>query len=198
VRFLGLYYRSDAVANLRRSVGQADIRMRADLENLGTIWVSRNVPGAEWFAVSSELDMEGVSAALWTETAAALRRKHAFASKLREHIVVAALHDLRESGRQSAAVAGIGPSSMSSVRLLKLEKEMFEHFDYTVAHERGRTFEGLEDNEPEAQQNVSGPASDNLAGQEAEVTAESDGADEPQHSVRRRRGRLKADFLRKD
>lgn len=197
VRFLGLFYRSEDVARLRRSVGQGDIRMRADLENLGTIWVSKNVPGAEWFAVSSELDMEGVSAALWMEAAAALRRKHADVAKLREHVVLAALRDLREAGRHSAAAAGIGPSTMSSNQLLKREKELVQHFDYTIAGERGRSFEGLEDDALEALEGEGTQA----AGQVAEAAPDADGEDdggEPQRSVARRRGRLGSDFLRKD
>ncbi|MFU0504599.1 transposase [Pseudaminobacter sp. NGMCC 1.201702] len=202
VRFLGLYYRSTDVANLRKSIGQADIRMRADLENLGTIWVSRNIPGAEWFAVPCELDMEGVSAALWMEASAALRRKHASVAKLREHIVLAALRDIREAGRHSAAAAGIGPSTMSNDQLLKHEKELVQHFDYTVAGERGRAFEGLEGDAPEAQEaEGSSQAADDSADQAAKAAPgndEEDDGDEPQRPVARRRGRLGSNFLRRD
>lgn len=201
VLFLGLYYRSSDVANLRKAVGQADIRMRADLENLGTIWVSRNVPGAEWFAVPCELDMEGVSAALWMEASAALRRKHASVAKLREHIVLAALRDLRDAGRHSAGAAGIGPSTMSSDQLLKLEKELVQHFDYTVAGERGRAFEGLEDGAHQALEADDSQATDEATGQATEAAPdndEEDDGDEPQRPVAHRRGRLGSNFLRRD
>ncbi|MEO3998876.1 Mu transposase C-terminal domain-containing protein [Mesorhizobium sp. CAU 1732] len=199
VRFLGRYYRSSETAKLRKSIGQADVRMRADLEDLDMIWVSKNVPGAEWFAVPCEVDMKGVSAALWLEAMAALRRKHADVSKLREHVVHAALRDLRDAGRHSAAAAGIGPSAMSRTQLLKLEKELVEHFDYTVAGDRGRSFEGLEDDAIDALEAD--------AGQEAGVTGQSEEAareagdeddyDESQRPVARRRTRLGSDFLKK-
>lgn len=201
VRFLGLFYRSEEVARLRRSVGQADIRVRADLEDLGTIWVSKNVPGADWFAVPCELDMDGVSAALWMEAAAALRRKHADVAKLREHIMLAALRDLREAGRNSAAAAGIGPSLMSKSQLLALENELVRHFDYTVARERGRSFEGLEGGATGPLEGNDDQAADDAAGQEAEATpdiVDEHDRDEPKRPVARRRGRLGSDFLRKD
>lgn len=201
VRFLGLFYRSEEVARLRRSVGQADIRMRADLEDLGTIWVSKNVPDADWFAVPCELDMDGVSAALWMEAAAALRRKHADVAKLREHVVLAALRDLREAGRHSATTAGIGPSLMSKSQLLARENELVQHFDYTVARERGRSFEGLESDTSEALENAVGETAADVAAQVAEATpdaVEDHSDDEPQRPVARRRGRLGEDFLRKD
>jgi hypothetical protein len=196
VRFLGLFYRSSEVANLRKSVGQADVRIRADLENLGTIWVSRNHPGAEWFAVPCELDMEGVSAALWMESVAALRRRHADVSKLREHIVHVAIRDLRETGRHSAAVTGIGPSPMSSNQIRKLEEELVEHFGYAVAGERGRAFEDLEDAEPAPVAGDNHQVPDDVAGQEAED--KQDIGDETQRPVTRRRGRLGTNFLRKE
>jgi putative transposase len=200
VRFLGRYYRNDQVAKLRASVGQADIRMRADLEDLGMIWVSKNVPGAEWVAVPCEVDMKGVSAALWLDAAAALRRKHADVSKLREHIVHAALRDLRETGRHSAAAAGIGPSAMSSTQLLKLEKELFEHFDYTVAGARGHAFDGLEDGAAEQPESYDSQAAVDIAEHtEAPLDAGDEGeGGEPQRPVARRRGRLSSNFLRKD
>jgi putative transposase len=197
VRFLGLYYRSKAIAKLRHSVGQADIRIRADLENLGTIWVSLNKPGAEWIAVSCELDMEGVSAALWMEASAALRRKHADVSKLRDHIVHAALNDLREAGRHSAAEAGIGPSTMSSAELLKQEKKLFEHFDYTVATERGHTFDGLDGRAPKAVDSEPCQEADEAI-ESAPDAADEDNGDAQQIPVTRRRGRLGSDFLKKD
>lgn len=200
VRFLGLYYRSSDVANLRKSVGQADIRLRADLENLGTIWVATNAPGAHWYAVPCELDMEGVSAALWLEAAAALRRKHASAAKLRDHVVLAALGDLRQSGRHTAAAAGIGPSTMSTDQLLKHETQLVQHFDYTVAGERGRTLEGLAADAPETQGGDDNQAA-NAIGQlsEARPDAEdADDGDEQQPPVARRRGRLSPRFLKKD
>lgn len=196
VRFLGLFYRSSEVANLRKSVGQADVRIRADLENIGTIWVSRNLPGAEWFAVPCELDMEGVSAALWMESVAALRRRHADVSKLREHIVHDAIRDLRETGRHSAAMAGIGPSPMSSNQVRKLEEELVEHFGYAAAGERGRSFEDLEDAGHVPVASDDGQALDDIARQEAEDKP--DIGNEPQRPVTRRRGRLGTDFLRKE
>lgn len=201
VRFLGLYYRSKDVADLRRQIGQADIRMRADLQNLGRIWISKNAPGADWVAVPCELNMEGVSAALWMEASAALRRKHASVSKLREHIVLDALRDLREAGRHSAAAASIGPSTMSSNQLKQLEKELVAHFDYTVAGERGRSFEGLVDDVPEALEADVSHTSDDVTGHAAEAAQDAgdeDGGDEPQRPVARRRGRLGSNFLRKD
>jgi putative transposase len=196
VRFLGLYYRSEGVAKLRRSVGQADIRMRADLENLGTIWVARDRPGAEWLAVPCELDMEGVSAALWMEASSALRRRNADVSKLREHIVLAALYDLREAGRHSAAEAGIGPSAMTSDDLLRQEKKLFEHFGYAVATERGRTFDGFDSPAPKALHSEASEGTDNASEAVPDTNAEHPGNDPK--PVARRRGRLGSNFLRKD
>ncbi|MFB9985006.1 Mu transposase C-terminal domain-containing protein [Mesorhizobium kowhaii] len=193
VRFLGLYYRSEALSQLRRQVGQADIRMRADLENLGTIWVSKNVPGAEWFAVHCDMPMEGVSAALWEEAAAALRRKHADIAKLSDHIVQAALLDLRETGRHSASVAGIGPSTVSREEVLRREAEIERHFNYTTVRDRGQTFEDLDANDQQTD-NLP-PAADDS--QVPETLSEDEDADS--HApIARRRGRLKSDFLRKD
>lgn len=202
LRFLGRYYRSAGVASLRKEVGQADVRIRADLQDLDMIWASKNVPGAKWIAVPCEADMKGVSAAVWLEAAAALRRKHADVSKLREHVVHAALRDLRDAGRHSAAAAGIGPSTMSSTQLLELEKKLFEHFDYTVAGKRGRSFEGLEDGAHQAlEADDSSQAADEAADQATEAAPDNDEEDdgyEPQRPVARRRGRLGSNFLRRD
>ncbi|MBS3652083.1 Mu transposase C-terminal domain-containing protein [Pseudaminobacter sp. 19-2017] len=74
VRFLNLYYRSEKLARLYKQVGRAHVRIKADLENLGTIWVAENRRGADWISASCECDMEGVSAAVWSAKVAALRR----------------------------------------------------------------------------------------------------------------------------
>lgn len=198
IRFLGLYYRSAKLAQLRKIVGQADVRIRANLEDLGTLWVSLNVPGAEWIAVPCEIDMEGVSSALWLEVAAALRRKHADAAKLREHVVLAALRDLRESGRHSASAKGIGPSTVTKEQLLKHESDLVRHFDYTVASERGHAFDGLEIDveQPDDSDFQDSFESSDVAQDEAADDA-FDTNDEPQ-PARRRGRRFGSDFLRKD
>ncbi|NGO51059.1 Mu transposase C-terminal domain-containing protein [Allomesorhizobium camelthorni] len=190
IRFLGLYYRSSELALLRRSVGQADVRIRADLENLGTVWFSKNVPGAKWESANCDLDMEGVSAALWIDTEAALRRKYANVAKLSEHIVYAALRDLRETGRHSAAAAGIGPSTMAREDILKHETEIVRHFGYVTAGERGHSFDGFDGID----------AIDGDLAQDSEVPLESGevASEESQRPVTRRRGRLGSDFLRKE
>lgn len=192
VRFLGLYYRSKELAQLRRQIGQADIRMRADLENLGTIGVSQNVPGAEWIDLPCDIDMEGVSAALWMEATATLRRKHANAAKLREHVVHAALRDLRETGRQSATAAGIGPSTMSREDVLKHEADIVRHFDYATATERGHSFDGFD------AENALAIDGDTARDFDDSVESGEDAGGEPQRPVGRRRGRLGSNFLRKD
>jgi hypothetical protein len=74
VRFLGLNYRSEKLTRLYKQVGRAHVRINVDLENLGTIWVAENRPGADWISVSCEFDMEGVSAAVWCAKVAALLR----------------------------------------------------------------------------------------------------------------------------
>lgn len=194
LRFLGLYYRSSELSKLRKAVGQADVRFRADLEDLSTIWVSNSKPGAKWIAVPCEIDLKVASAALWLEAAAALRRKHAKVSKLEEHIVHAALRDLRDAGRHSAAARGIAPSTMSNKEVLHLETKLFEHFDYTVADERGRSFDGLEGHAANAaEDNCSGIAADSAPG-----AGDGEDGDEPQPPVSRRSGGMTTNFLRKD
>jgi putative transposase len=202
VRFLGLFYRSEDLGKLRRKIGQKDIRIRADLENLGTIWVSDNVPGARWFALDCDIDMEGVPAALWMEALALLKRHHADVTKLSEHIVLAALYSLQETGRFSAAAQGIGPSTLSDEEFKKKEEKLTEQFNYTTAKERGRTFEGMEGTPPLAPP----PSSDLVSEQQSEMpesvpvqsTGNNETSTETSTPTKRRRRGLGADFLRKD
>lgn len=184
VRFLGLFYRSEKLARLRAQVGQADVRIRADLDNLGTVWVANSAPGSEWIAADCDLPMEGVSAGRWLRACESLRRRHADLSEMRQEVVAAALAAIREEGRVSAASAGLGPSTVSREELLAQEDKVFRHFSIEEAAERGRSFEGmLEADHPDAEGGTN----------DAAVSGE---VDRPR--VSRRRGRLGADFLRED
>lgn len=194
VRFLGLWYRSEELAKLRLKIGQADILMRADLEDLGAISVRENAPRAPWFTVPGEIQMGGVTALEWLEAAAELRRKHADATKLREPVVIAALHDIRAMGLASAAAAGLGPSTMSREDLLKAEQTALRHFGIATASKRGLTFEGMDEAEETGalplQAATPTDAPNNPIGDETD-----DGDDVAELPVVRRRGRLGSDFL---
>ncbi|WP_294642436.1 Mu transposase C-terminal domain-containing protein [uncultured Aureimonas sp.] len=196
IRFLGLRYRSKELGRLRMDVGQEDVRIRVDLSDLGAISVCRNKPGSRWFTVPCETDMTGVCVEEWLGAAADLRRRHASTAKLREPIVLAALRDLRIAGKASARAAGIGPSTTSRDEILQIEKEQFKHFDIVVSDRRGRTFEGLddEDDAAEAAAAKDDPSASDDAGEHGDV--EEDGVTHA--PVRRRRGRHGADFLKED
>lgn len=144
IRFLGLTYGSEDLMRLRLKVGQADVRIRVDLNDLGAISVSEDRLGSAWFAVPCDIDMSGVSATEWLSTAADLRRRHADASRLRERVVLAALRDIRLLGLQSALEAGLGPSTMSHADLLKEETVVFRDFGIVTADSRENTLQGLD------------------------------------------------------
>lgn len=194
IRFMGLFYRRSAdnrLAKLRQRIGQEKVRIRADLRNLGAISVCADEAGATWFTVHCDFDwMEGVSANEWLATVNRTRQRHADLAKLREPVVLAALQDIRQMARVSAAAAGIGPSTMTAEMLLKHEQEACKHLDIRPAEERGGTFEGIIDAPWD-----SGVASVDEGGGEP-VAVNEDEADKNEGSVSRRRRGLGAGFLK--
>lgn len=144
IRFFGLRYRSAELAKLRVQIGQAHVRIRADLQDLGSISVCAKRPGATWFDVPCGIDMAGVSLADWRKTAAILRQRHADTSRLREPIALAALRDIRLLGKASALQAGLGPSTMSRADVLREEEATFRHFAIATANMRGTALDGTE------------------------------------------------------
>lgn len=188
LRFFGLRYRSAELAKLRVQIGQAHVRIRVDLQDLGSISVCAKRPGAAWFDVPCGIEMAGVSLADWRKTASILRQRHADTSRLREHIVLAALRDIRIIGKASALEAGLGPSTMSRVDVLREEEAISRHFGIVTAGVRGKTLDGTED--------------DALHDDDPDVllaiTQEDDAvADEPEDQAitGRRRDRLGSSFL---
>lgn len=151
IRFLGLFYKSRALAELRTRIGQGDIQMRADMQDLGRISVRDLQHDGPWFSVPCEVEgFAGVSADEWIAATRALRLKHAKAAKLREDDVLQALRDIRALGLKAAEEAGIGPTTLLSNTLKELEVELFRSFEIVVAATRGRALEGIFDDVPDA------------------------------------------------
>lgn len=194
VRFMGLFYRSQALGDLRRRVQQSDIRMRADLEDLGAIYVSENSPGAPWIKVPCELDMEGVPLAQWLEAAAMVRRTKKDRTKLTKAILIAALQHIRQAGRHSAAARGIGPSTISHEDIKRHEAKDLAWIEYTATDKRGQTFDGMDDDEVDI--TIEGVAQDDVqsdvdmpsgATEDPSEDHEDDAPPEPRMPCRRRR-----------
>ncbi|MFG1420048.1 transposase, partial [Xanthobacter sp. V0B-10] len=129
IRVMGLFYRrseDNRLGKLRIKIGQGDVRIKIDRQNLGSILVRENVNGAEWFQVACDLDeMAGVDALSWIETYRSIRRRNLDQSKLSEAVVLGALRDIRRLGLESARAAGLGPSTMTRESLLEIEEREF-------------------------------------------------------------------------
>lgn len=148
IRFLGNWYaesKDHRLAKLRKKIGQKEVAIRVDLQNLGSIAVRELGADTEWFPVKCNVAaMEGVSAAEWLAVGAELQRKYAADAALREDVVILALQDIRRLGLASSEAQGIGPSTMSSTDLRGHEKKLFQHLEIRTASRRGATFEDLE------------------------------------------------------
>ncbi|WP_420337898.1 Mu transposase C-terminal domain-containing protein [Roseibium sp.] len=200
IRFMGLFYRSAELSRLRMDVGQDDVRVRVDLEDLGAVFVSENIPHAPWFRVPCDFEfMNGVPAAHWYEAASALRRKYKAGAKLAESIVIASLQDVRQAGRHSAAQRGIGPSTVTREEIERQETEIVSHYNFRIAQERGQALEGMDEEpgvEAATEDSFVGDTSDPEAS--VEVVEEAENESPPEPRLERRRGRFRKDFLGED
>lgn len=197
IRFMGLFYRNspdNMLAKLRNRIGQKEVRIRADLRNLGQISVCENVRGARWFTVKCDFDWtEGMSADEWIRTTTNIRQRHADLAKLRETTVLSALQDIRRMSAASAEAAGIGPSTMTREMLLACEEREFRDLNILVPDRRGAAFAGITDGSAGA----SGSAGTET-GPDGSSSADDIPAEETEASVSRRRRGLGSSFLKED
>ena len=184
IRFMGLFYRSEDLARLRAKVGQADVRVRVHLGDLGRIWVSE-AGSPDWFAVDCDLPMDGVSAFEWMGASRLLRQRHASVSSIGSDVALAALAEIRAESAASAERAGIGPSTMAKEDLKRQEDALFRHLSIEVPTERGHPFEGIDDVEVEDRDGPDASGDDDSG----------NGDDGSGEGVNRRLGRLGSDFF---
>ena len=148
IRVMGLFYRrseDNRLGKLRIKVGQRDVRIKIDRQNLGSILVRENVNGAEWFRVTCDLDeMEGVDALSWIQANRSMRRRNLDRSKLSEAVALGALHDIRRLGLESAKAADLGPSTMTSESLLEIEAREFQDVNIVAPRDRGGALNDFE------------------------------------------------------
>ncbi|WP_294641252.1 Mu transposase C-terminal domain-containing protein [uncultured Aureimonas sp.] len=142
IRFMGLRYRSYALALLRAQIGQGDVIIKADLENLGAISVRSREAGSPWIVAECESEeFEGVSAERWIEVVKGLRARYAAQAKLREGIVLEALRALKRMGDEAAKAAGIGPTTLTDETIRKAEKKLFNAFVIELPSRRRKAAE---------------------------------------------------------
>lgn len=156
--------------------------MRANLDDLGTVWVSENRAGAPWIVAECDLPMAGIPAARWIRACDRLRARYADVSRLSANTVAEALAALRAEGQASAEARGIGPSTVSRDDILRQERDVLRHFGFKEAAERGRAFDGFDEPLPEQER--------------FDPNEDAPSASEPANG-RRRRG-IAADFFGED
>jgi putative transposase len=127
VRVMGIHYQSEAIQAYRRHFGDVRVTIKMDPEDLGkvSIWLDK-----EWHPVPAMRgNFKGVRLDVWLETMRDLRRRNLIKTKLSEHIVNAAMHDLAQAGRRFMARADIADPVISPAEVEHLERTLMVGFD---------------------------------------------------------------------
>lgn len=126
VRFLGLFYQSEALQMIRHEIGQQRVPVRVDQANLGAI----SVKGPKgWIEVHcTRRDMDRVSVLTWLAVAGERRQRFALEAKLTWPIVAAAIRDFQARGDHAAYEAGLESPIISAEELNKADRELFRTF----------------------------------------------------------------------
>ncbi|WP_316224521.1 Mu transposase C-terminal domain-containing protein [Bradyrhizobium sp. SZCCHNR2031] len=127
VRVAGIHYQSPRLQEYRRKVGDTNVAVKFDPENLGkiSVWVD-----AGWLTVPAVLgSFAGVHLDHWTEAVRDLRRRNLVKSALSQHFVDGAIRDIASMGRLAMAHASVSATTSTAKDLERTERELLYGFD---------------------------------------------------------------------
>jgi len=126
IRFLGLYYQSREVHELRRTINQRPVQIRVDPEELGHIsvltsegWVT--APCVEDFAV-------GLTASEWIAASTRLRMRFTAEAAIARPAVIEAIEVIRELSRRAHETAGLKPTVITEEEFRIAERDLLRTF----------------------------------------------------------------------
>lgn len=127
VRVAGIHYQSPRLQEYRRKVGDTQVAVKFDPENLGkvSVWIDEG-----WLTVPAVVSsFAGIHLDHWTEAVRDLRRRNLVTSALSQDYVDSALRDLASMGRLAMARASLSAPTVTAEDLARSEKELLYGFD---------------------------------------------------------------------
>ncbi|TXH35602.1 MAG: transposase [Rhodospirillaceae bacterium] len=133
VRFLNIFYQSEALQMIRREVGQKRVPVQIDQADLGSV----SVKGKHgWISVPATKKMfEGVSVSQWKAAGANLRRQYVEEAKVSWPIVAEALRDIKALGDNAVKETGLAAPVITVAELKKIDRDIFKTFRIGEAYE---------------------------------------------------------------
>lgn len=120
VRFLNVFYQSLELQAYRRKVGDVEVEIMIDLDDLG--WASVQIGTAGLLTVPCMQPMQGKSAADWIAACEELRRHYGDQAAIDEPIVLKAIADIEAIGANAVRRANIGSTMLSPEELDRAER----------------------------------------------------------------------------
>lgn len=127
VRLAGIHYQSPRLQEYRRKVGDTQVAVKFDPEDLGrvSVWID-----AGWLSVPAMRGkFDGVHLDVWTETMRDLRRRNLVQASVSQHYVDDALLAIAAMGDLAMARANIASPTITAEDLERHERELLYGFD---------------------------------------------------------------------
>lgn len=123
LRFMGIYYQSRELQQIRKRLGNVQVRFRVDRFN---VWGISAWDGTQWITVPARLKLpENVSIWEWVEACRQLRKVHAENAEVGLSIVLDAVNALRESGEAAMLRAELGSPVVNADYVKYHEEKLF-------------------------------------------------------------------------
>ena len=135
IRFLGIWYNSQAIQDHRRKADECDLEIRIEAGDIGV--ASVRLPDG-WHSVrATHPQLAGVHLDDWIDARKRLKQKFSDEAKLTEGIVFAALDEIRNLSKTARQRASIDCTDSLQVYIDRAEKELAGRFEFASREATG-------------------------------------------------------------